>query len=395
MKPTIYLDNNATTPLAPFLKEHLIKKMEDWGNPSSVHYAGREPKKNIREARQNLAKLLQVSPLELIFTSGGSEANNLALQGIFFSMILPQLLNDKSLPLQPLRNRFIISAVEHPSVIKTVEYLKNFGLKVDIIPVDENGQMDLTQLESLLSEDVAMVSVMYANNETGHIFPINKISKLIKAAGALLHCDAVQAFGKVPLNLDSLGADLVSFSSHKVYSLKGSGLLYAKKGVSLNALIQGGGQERSRRAGTENTLSIASFGLMAKHMLKDNLISENFLKMQELRNFMEEEIVKNITKAKIIGREFLRLPNTSNILFPNLNGASLLMSLDLKSIALSTGSACSSGSSEPSPVLRAMGYSEEQANSSLRISLGWQTSREDIVTFVKELVNVARYLYSF
>lgn len=395
MKPTIYLDNNATTPLAPFLKEHLIKKMEDWGNPSSVHYAGREPKKNIREARQNLAKLLQVSPLELIFTSGGSEANNLALQGIFFSMILPQLLNDKSLPLQPLRNRFIISAVEHPSVIKTVEYLKNFGLKVDIIPVDENGQMDLTQLESLLSEDVAMVSVMYANNETGHIFPINKISKLIKAAGALLHCDAVQAFGKVPLNLDSLGADLVSFSSHKVYSLKGSGLLYAKKGVSLNALIQGGGQERSRRAGTENTLSIASFGLMAKHMLKDNLISENFLKMQELRNFMEEEIVENITKAKIIGREFLRLPNTSNILFPNLNGASLLMSLDLKSIALSTGSACSSGSSEPSPVLRAMGYSEEQANSSLRISLGWQTSREDIVTFVKELVNVARYLYSF
>lgn len=394
MKPVIYLDNNATTPLAPFLKEFLVQKMEDWGNPSSVHHTGREPKKIIREARQNLAKLLKVSPLELIFTSGGSEANNLALQGIFFSKVLPQLLNKKNNSNKPFRNRLIISEVEHPSVFKTAEYLKTFGLKVDILSVDKNAQINLNQLKSLLGTDVAMVSVMYANNETGHIFPINKISNMVQDCGALLHCDAVQAFGKVPLNLEKLGADLVSLSSHKVYSLKGSGLLYVRKGVTINALIQGGGQERFRRAGTENTLSIASFGLMAEHMLDLKIISNYFLKMQNLRDFMEEEILKNIVNAKVIGKSFLRLPNTSNILFPNLNGDSLLMSLDLKAIALSTGSSCSSGSSEPSRVLKAMGYCDDQANSSLRISLGWQTSKEDIVLFVKELVSIVRHLNS-
>ncbi|MBE8162759.1 MAG: cysteine desulfurase [Bdellovibrionaceae bacterium] len=392
MKSLVYLDNNATTPLAPFLKNPLIQKMEEWGNPSSVHYAGRGPKKIIREARQNLAKLLKVSPLELIFTSGGSEANNLALQGIFFSQILPHLLSSFKNKDTVFRNRFIISAVEHPSVFKTAEYLKTFGLKLDILPINKNGQVDLNQLQSLLGEDVAMASIMYANNETGHIFPINKISKMLKSCGALLHCDAVQAFGKLPLNLNTLGADLVSFSSHKVYSLKGSGLLYVKKGVHLNALIQGGGQERFRRAGTENTLSIASLGLMAEHMLKEKLISNYFTQMQNLRDFMEEEIIKNIKIATIIGKDCARLPNTSNILFSNLNGDSLLVSLDLKSISLSTGSACSSGSSEPSSVLKAMGYSDEQANSSLRISLGWQTSKKDIVFFVKELIAVVKHL---
>lgn len=392
MKPIIYLDNNATTPLASFLKTSLIKKMEDWGNPSSIHHAGREPKKIIREARQNLAKLLGVSPLELIFTSGGSEANNLALQGVFFSQVLPQLLNQNNSNNKIIRNRFIVSEVEHASVLKTAKYLKKFGLKVDVLSVDKNAQINLNQLKSLLGKDVAMVSVMYANNETGHIFPINKISKMLKDCGALLHCDAVQAFGKVPLNLKTLEADLVSFSSHKVYSLKGSGLLYVKKGVSINALIQGGGQERFRRAGTENTLSIASFGLMAEHMLDSKIISNYFLKMQNLRDFMEEEILKNIANTEVIGKDFLRLPNTSNILFFNLNGESLLRSLDLKSIALSTGSACSSGSSEPSPALKAMGYCDDKANSSLRISLGWQTSKKDIVFFIKELKAIVKHL---
>lgn len=394
MKSIVYLDNNAATPLAPFLKEFLIQKMEDWGNPSSVHYAGREPKKIIREARHNLAKLLGVSPLELIFTSGGSEANNLALQGVFFSQILPQLLNKKKNNNKPVRDRFIISEVEHPSVFKTAKYLKKFGLKLDILPVDENGQINLDQLDSLLGKDVALVSIMYANNETGHIFPIKEISKKTQACGALLHCDAVQAFGKVSLDLKKLDADLVSFSSHKVYSLRGSGLLYVRKGVDINALIQGGGQERFRRAGTENTLSIASFGLMGKHMLDVKLISNYFLKMQNLRDFMEEEILKKDLNAQIIGKNFSRLPNTSNILFPNLNGESLLMNLDLKAIAVSTGSACSSGSSEPSPVLKAMGYSDNQANSSLRISLGWQTSKEDVMIFLKELVSIVKHLKS-
>lgn len=393
-KPIVYLDNNATTPLAPFLKEHLIKKMEDWGNPSSIHRGGREPKKHIREARKSLAKLLTASPLELIFTSSGSEANNLALQGVFFSKVLPALLIKNKVKNTILRNRFIISSVEHPSVFKTVEYLKTFGLKVDVLSVDKNGQMDLKQLEGLLEEDVALVSVMYANNETGHVFPINKISKLVKRVGAVFHCDAVQAFGKLPLNLENLGADLVSFSSHKIYSLKGSGLLYAKQGVNLNALIHGGGQERSRRGGTENTLSIASFGLMAEHMLDSKVMSNYFLKMQNLRDFMEHEVLKNIINAQIIGKSFLRLPNTSNILFPKVNGESLLMGLDLKAIALSTGSACSSGSSEVSPILRAMGYSEDEANTSLRISLGWQTSKEDITFFIKELISVVKHLNS-
>lgn len=388
MKAKVYLDNNATTPLAPFLQDHLVKNLQDWGNPSSTHWAGRAPKKIIRESRQNLAKLLHTSPLELIFTSGGSEANNLALQGVFFSSILPQLLKKNKTP----RKRFIISAVEHPSILKTAEYLKQFGLELDILPVDKNAQINLDHLQSLLGSDLAMISIMHANNETGHIFPIKKISKMAKDCGALLHCDAVQSFGKIPLNLQDLGADLVSLSSHKVYSLKGSGLLYVKKGTNINALIQGGGQERSRRSGTENTLSIASFGLMANYMSEPKKLSNYFLQMQSLRDFMEAEIIKHIPNCYIVGKDFLRLPNTSNILFSNMDGASLLMNLDLKSIALSAGSACSSGSAEPSTVLKAMGYANTEAGSSLRISLGWQTGKQDIIFFIKELVAITKHL---
>ncbi len=364
------------------LKSKVGDWLEAWGNPSSIHWAGRGPKALLREARSQLAQLLGVESLELIFTSGGSEANNLAFKGVC----------DKTALTTGDRGQIIISAVEHPSVRKTAEWLRMRGYRLDFVPVDRDGRLNLDVLRSLLSEKTALVSVMLANNETGHIFPVAEVARMAHSVGALMHCDAVQALGKIPLNLPELGADLVSLSGHKFYALKGCGVLYARKGLQLTSLIHGGGQERGRRAGTENLPAIASLGFMASKV--DEVITQSE-RLRKLRDLMEEVILREIEGVTITGRAGLRLPNTSSLVIDAVDGETLLMNLDVRGYAVSTGAACSSGSTEPSPTLLAMGLTRGEAQSSLRLSLGWRTNEDDVVGFVAALKAVVARLRGF
>jgi cysteine desulfurase len=388
-RPSIYFDHNATTPLSSSVKEMAPQWLESFGNPSSIHWAGRPAKFILREARQTLAKLLGCEPLELIFTSGGSESNNTAIQGIFNSLETGwgwSGVNSRT------RNELIVSAVEHPSVMKTAEFLARKGFRVHIVPVNPDCGIDLDFYQKCLSEKTALVSIMLANNETGMIFPIAKMCEMAHRAGALFHCDAVQGPGKMEMNLREMNVDLASFSAHKFYALKGTGLLYVKRGLSMESLIQGGGQERGRRAGTENVLGIASFGEMAKH--KEEVASRVRL-MTELRDYMESQIMKNIDAVCVIGKSLPRLSNTSCLLVKGVDGETLLMNLDVQGFGVSTGAACSSGNPEPSPVLLALGLTRAEAQSSLRISLGWSSSREEVDLFVEALQQIVARLRSF
>ena len=377
----IYFDHNATSPISDEVRALVPSWLEHWGNPSSIHVAGRGPKTLLRESREKIAKLLGVNPLELIFTNGGSEANNLALKGVFESMALQ--------PAESLRDHYLISAVEHPSVMKTAEYLRSRGARVDEIPVHRSGKIDLEAYQALISDKTALVSVMMANNETGHLFPIKEMAELAHAKGALFHTDGVQALGKIEFNLRELGVDLASFAGHKFYALKGIGVLYAKKGVKLENLVHGGGQERHRRGGTENILAIASLGHMCG---KKDEIAQHSEEMRELRDYFEARVLSEIEGVTVTGKESPRLPNTSSLLIPGVDGEILLMNLDLKGYAVSTGAACSSGSPEPSPVLLAMGLSRAEAQSSMRVGLGWSTTRDQVDLFVATLIEVVRHL---
>jgi cysteine desulfurase len=382
----VYLDCNATTPVAAFLAPMVSDWLKFGGNPSSIHQAGRKPKALIREARKSLATMIGCDPLEIIFTNGGAEANNLALKGVFENWQKPSPFA------KGFRNHYIISAVEHPSIMKTAEFLKTRGARVDVLPVDRDGQIDLDIYKSLLSDQTALVSVMLANNETGHIFPIREMAQMAHEVGALFHTDAVQALGKMPIHLRELGVDLASFSGHKFYSLKGCGILFARKGLQIESLIHGGGQERGRRGGTENVLAIAALGEMSRF---SGEVVEQALRLKALRNELEENIKSEIVDVTITGENGLRLSSTSSLVIPGVDGETLLMNLDMRGFAVSTGAACSSGNPEPSPVLLAMGLSREEAQSSLRLSLSWSTTREEILRFIQTLKEVVIHLRSF
>jgi len=372
---TSYFDHNATTPVHPEILLKIPEWLESWGNPSSIHWAGRGPKLILREARQSIAALLGVQPLELIFTAGGSEANNLALMGV-----------------NSARKHIVISAVEHPSVRKTAERLRDQGFTLDLVSVSRDGELDLEQLRRLVTQETAMVSVMLANNETGHIYPLKDIAAIAHAQGALVHCDAVQALGKIDFDLRDMGVDLATFSGHKFYALKGCGVLFARKGLTVNPLIHGGAQERGRRAGTENLLSIASLGFMCA---KKPEIGSQAKRIGALRDHLEKRIVGEIEKVVITGPGGLRLPNTSSLCLDGVDGETLLMNLDVRGFAVSTGAACSSGNPEPSPTLLAMGLTREEAQSSLRLSLGWYNTQEEVDRFVDELKIVVARLRGF
>ncbi len=365
----IYLDHNATTPVAQIVSHKIPSFLEGWGNPSSIHWCGREPKNWIRQARQNLATALSVSPLEIIFNSGGSEGNSTIILGVFDLF-------------RKTKNHYLCSEVEHPSVIQTFRYLETLGARVDYIPVNRQGALDIDFYEKHLSEDTALVSIMMGNNETGTIFPIQELAVKAHQAGALFHSDCVQALGKIPLDLKKLDIDYATFSAHKFYSLKGTGALYVKKMAPFQKSIFGGGQERGRRGGTENTLGIAAFGIMIPELVQTN---EKAQQMAELRNHLETRLLNEISGVQVTAAEQPRLPNTSSLVLKNIDGETLLMSLDLKGFAVSTGAACSSGNPEPSPVLLAMGLSREEAQSSLRLSLGWSTTREQVDQFIETL----------
>ena len=368
----IYLDHNGTTPLAYELQKKIPEWVKFWGNPSAIHFEGRRAKALLNEARQNIGHLIGANPVEVIFTSSGTEANNLALKGAFYSM------KNKN------KNEYIFSCVEHPSVLNTMMFLKKQGALVHIVPMNKQRELDLDVYEKLLNKNTALVSVMYANNETGQVFPIEKMAQMAHEKRALFHCDGVQALGKTPLDVKKWKVDLASFSAHKFYSLKGCGFLYVKKGVSIENTMCGGGQERGRRGGTENLLAILAAGNMS--LYKDHILKQS-QRIKSLRDYLEDELTKNISDLYIIAKDSLRLSNTSQMIIPNVDGQTLLMRLDMDGFCVSTGASCSSGLTSASPVLKAMGFSEEQTQSSLRISLGWGTTKKDVEKFIKSFIN--------
>lgn len=372
----VYLDHNATTPCSLALKSSWTQLIEISGNPSSLHQDGRIPKSVLREARQKIANILSCSPLEIIFNSGASEGNSSVLKSVFDSQ-------------KEFRNEFIISHVEHPSVLKTITYLASQGAIVHFIPVNKSGMIDLNFLKEKLSPKTALVSVMFANNETGTIFPIKEISDLAHSVGALMHSDCVQMLGKVKINFDELSVDYATFSAHKFYSLKGTGFCYVKKSSPWVSLIHGGGQERGRRGGTENVTGIAALNIVLDELVH---AEDKIIKMKNLRNLMEDLIIEGITDTRITARVGARICNTSSLVIDDVDGETLLMTLDLKGYSVSTGAACSSGNPEPSPVLLAMGLSKAEAQSSLRVSLGWTTSEEQIRRFVLVLTETVAKL---
>ncbi len=370
-----YFDFNATTPLDPMVQEKIPLWISLWGNPSSIHQHGREPKKLLRQSRRNLAKHFDCHPLELVFTSGGTESNNLAIKGFCQEF-------------KKNRSKILMGAIEHPSVLKQIPSLQSMGFEVILIPVKSNGEYDLSFYRDQLNEQVALVSVMLANNEVGVIAPLKKMIKQAHSVGAFFHSDMVQALGKIPLNLKTLDVDIASFSSHKVYALKGSGVLYVKRGTPLGPLIDGGGQERGRRAGTENIPAIASFAFMVNQLNPQSFIET----VTPLRDEMEKRLLKTFPNIKILCAGQQRLANTSCFVIPEISGESLLIGLDVRGFSVSAGSACSSGSPEPSPVLQSMGLTGEEAQSSLRISLGKDTKKKEVLRLVEAIKDVIKHL---
>jgi cysteine desulfurase len=362
--PGIYVDYNATTPLKPEVKAAMIEDLDIYGNASSLHAAGRLAHARIEEARRAVGELLGASPAEIIFTSGGSESNNTVFQTM------------RQLAATDGRNEIITTAIEHPCVINSAQFLKSLGFKVSFLPVDPQGKIDLDALKASLNEKTLLVSVMFANNEIGTIQDIKGIAGLVKAAGAWMHTDAVQAVGKIPVNVRDLGVDYLTMSAHKIYGPKGVGALYVRKGAPLFPLINGGHQEDGFRAGTYNNLGILGFGKAAS--LAIGMVDAYGKEIGALRTQLRDGLLAKTPNIKINGHPTDVLPNTLNISFPGAEGESILLSMDIKGIEASTGSACASGSLEPSHVLLATGVGPELAHGSIRFSLGWGITPADI-----------------
>ncbi|MES3037495.1 MAG: cysteine desulfurase family protein [Bdellovibrionota bacterium] len=373
----LYLDHNATTPVDPEVIHVLPEWVAAWGNPSSIHQEGRGPKFLLRESRRQISSAIGANNLEIIFNSGASEGNNTVIKSFW-----P--------PTNPNRSEFICSAAEHPSVTKTMQWLETQGATVHYVPVNLEGELDIEFYLSKLSERTALVSIMYANNETGMIFPVAGLSQAAHKVGAYFHSDCVQALGKIPVNVTELGVDYATFSGHKIYALKGTGFIYVKKGSPFQNLIHGGGQERARRGGTENVPGIASAGFMAQKIT--STVALQYDHLQTLRDHFEDRVLKEIPNVRINCAKVSRLPNTSSLIIDGIDGETLLMSLDLKGFAVSTGAACSSGNPEPSPVLIAMGLTRSQAQSSLRVSFGRFQNLQNADRFVDVLKEVVQRL---
>ena len=367
--PAVYLDHNATTPVDPRVLDAMLPFLAGvFGNPSSAHSLGREARVALEQARSAVAAALGCLSAELVFTGSGSEANSLAILG--------------AVPIQPThgRTRVLVSAVEHPSVMEAADALAERGYSVERLPVSSTGKVEVDLARDQIRPDVAFVSVMLANNEVGTLQPVAQIAELARANGAIFHCDAVQALGKVQLDVRRLGADLVSVSAHKIYGPKGVGALWVSARASLRPLIRGGPQEDRRRAGTENLASIAGFARACELFAWD---AEEVTRQRGLRQLMVQRLTERIPGVRFYGDAEASLPNTISLSLPGLHGDELLILLDLDGICISTGSACSSGSLAPSPVLIAMGLSESEARRVVRLSLGRGTRQEDIERVAK------------
>lgn len=374
---TIYLDNNATTQVAPEVMEAMLPYFGDqYGNPSSMHTFGGQVSDAVDKAREELASLIGATPDELIFTASGSESDNTA----FWS----------ALTSQPEKRHIVTSRVEHPAVMNVCQYWEREGYHVSYIGVDDKGRIDMEEYEKALTPDTALVSIMFANNEVGNVYPILELSRLAREKGILFHTDAVQAIGKIAIDLKNLPVDMLSLSGHKINAPKGIGALYVRKGVRFRPFVRGGHQEKGRRAGTENVPYIVALG-MAAHLAASH-IDEERTKVAQLRDRLEQGLLSSIPDSRVNGDLSSRLPNTTNISFKNVEGEAILLMIDRLGIAASSGSACTSGSLEPSHVLRAMGVPFNYAHGSIRLSLSRYTTKEDIDYVVKEFPPVIETL---
>ena len=370
----VYLDNNATTKV----DEEVVKAMipyfsEYYGNPFSLHLFGAETGKAVTEARQTIADILKAKPSEIIFTASGSEADNLAIRGIARAY-------------KHRGKHIITSTIEHPAVKNTFMDLMEDGFEITMVPVDENGVMIMDEFKKALREDTILVSVMHANNEVGSFQPIEEIAKITKERKIIFHVDAVQTMGKVEIYPEKMGIDLLSFSGHKFHAPKGIAVLYKRDGVRLARIITGGNQEGKRRPGTSNVPYIVGLA-KALQMAVANM-KEEWNREETLRDYFEDEVSKRIPEIKINGKGARRLPGTSSITFKYLEGESMLLNLSLKGIAVSSGSACSSDSLQPSHVLLAMGVPAEFAHGTLRFSLSKYTTKEEIDYTIESLVEI-------
>jgi len=368
----VYLDNAATTPIDPEVVDAMMPYLTNkFGNASSIHFFGQETRAAVDKARQQVASLIKCRPAELIFTSGGTEANNLAIRGLIEAQ---QTSNGHTL-------HIITSAIEHPSVSNVCEDLEKHGVRVTYLPAYESGVIRVSDVEEAISDDTVLISVMAANNEIGTLQPVAEIGKIVKTLRGegrkiWFHVDAVQAAGKIPLDVEEIQCDLMSVSAHKIYAPKGVGVLFIRRGTRLHQQNVGGRQERGVRGGTESVPLIVAFGKAAE--LAEERLKEDPQRLGKLRDALEDRVFEQINDAVLNGERETRLPNVSNISFSGVEGEGLLINLDLQGIAVSTGSACSSGSLEPSPVIRALGRNDDLARSAIRFSLGRENSMEDI-----------------
>ena len=375
----IYLDNAATTRTAPEVLEAMLPYFtERYGNPSSVYTFAAQNKEDITKQRENIAELLGAKPEEIYFTAGGSESDNWALKAT------AEAYGKDG-------GHIITSKIEHHAILHTCEYLEKRGYSITYLDVDENGSVDPADVEAAIRPDTVLISIMFANNEIGTIQPIKEIGAIAKKHGILFHTDAVQAFAQVPINVDEMGIDMLSASGHKFNGPKGIGFLYIRKGVKIRSFVHGGAQERKRRAGTENVPGIIGIGTAAKRAAAT--MDERIKKETELRNHMIQRISAEIPYCRLNGDPTKRLPNNVNFSFQFVEGESLLIMLDMKGICASSGSACTSGSLDPSHVLLAIGLPHEIAHGSLRMTLGADTTLEDVdyvVDCLKEIVQKLR-----
>ena len=367
---TIYMDNNATTKVAPEVLEEMLPYFSNlYGNPSSMHTFGGNVGYKIKEARAKVASLIGATPEEIVFTSCGTESDSTAIRAALQSY--------------PDKKHVVTTRVEHPAIKNLGEPLSKNGYRVTFVPVDRKGTLDLDYLYNSLSEDTAVVSIMWANNESGLIFPIEEISQEIKQRGIVFHTDAVQAVGKIPVDVSKTGVDMLSLSGHKLHAPKGIGVLYVRKGTKFSPFMIGGHQEDGRRGGTENVASIIGFGKAAE--LAAHRRRQYMAKVKKLRDKLENEILARIPNAMINGDRNNRLPNTTSISFEYVEGESILLMMDQLGICASSGSACTSGSLEPSHVLRAMGVPFTAAHGSIRFSLSTYNTQEEIDFIIEKL----------
>jgi len=375
----IYLDHNATTPPSDAVVQRMIAVLRDeFGNPSSVHHFGQRAKAIIDEARSAVAGLIGADPGDVVFTGGGTEGDNLAIRGIAEA-------------LEPTgRKHLIASAIEHEAVLNTLKALARRGWKTTLLPVNETGIVSPDTLRLAMTDDTALVSVMHANNEIGTVQPIPELAAIARERRALFHTDAVQSAGKIPTDVKTLGVDLLSISAHKFYGPKGVGALWIRRGVRLQPPLTGGKQERSRRAGTENVAGIAGMGVAAREAIA-KMDSESG-RLAALRDRLEDGILRSVTGTALNGVRSPRVPNTTNISFDRTEAESLLIALDLEGVAVSTGSACSSGTLEPSHVLKAMGFPPHRTQNSLRFSLGAGNTETEIDRVIAVLPGIVEKL---